>query len=380
MDCRLKSVPLVCWNVRGLGHPDKCAVVRDSLTAASPHIVCLQESKLQLLDNIKAHSFLPATNDAFAYAPADGSSGGIITAWNSGSFSLASSVTHPYSLTTTLHSTQDDSIITITNVYAPADHRDTPLFLDEINTLLPSITGPWLLLGDFNLTRDISDKNNNNFNPSLATSFNNTIDNLALLELPLLDRLFTWSNGREHPTLARLDRAFINNDFSSAYPNTTLTSLPRQTSDHVPLLVSISTSIPKPSTFRFENSWLKHTSFLITILPTWSGTAALTNAAGTLVSRLKATRYAAKVWARKHRSPPSIYTTANSLLTSLTSSRSCVLLVARSAAFVCSAGNDSPSTFLNVLRTGNNAASSVLSRRAMPTRNSSMPTHQLASG
>lgn len=128
------------------------------------------------------------------------------------------------------------------------------------------------------------DKNNSNFNTHLADSFNSTIDSLALLELPLLDRMFTWTNSRDQPTLARLDPVLLNLMFSSTFPNTSRTSQPRLTSDHVPLLVDITTTIPKTATFHFENSWLRHPSFLTTVLSTWSPTIETTDAVGTLVA------------------------------------------------------------------------------------------------
>lgn len=112
--------------------------------------------------------------------------------------------------------------------------------------------GSWIIAGDFNLLRDEEDKNNENFNHTLATTFNNTIDSLALMELPLLDRLQTWTNNRAEPTLTHLDRVFLNMEMTNTYPNTTLTTLSRTTSDHTPLLASISTTLPKPHTFRFE--------------------------------------------------------------------------------------------------------------------------------
>ena len=176
-----------------------------------------------------------------------------------------------YSLTTTFTSTSTEASLTITNVYAPSDHSESAAFLAELLDLLPGIHGPWLLLGDFNLIRDPSDKNTGRVDTRLCSMFNDAVDELGLLELPLLDSLYTWSNKRATPTLARLDRAFVNNDHSLAFPSTHLTSLVRQTSDHKPLLVSMSTNIPKSQVFRFENAWLKNAQFLPEVLPAWHG-------------------------------------------------------------------------------------------------------------
>jgi len=191
-------------------------------------------------------------------------------------------------------------------VYAPSDHHDSASFLEDLAELVPHINGPWVLAGDFNLIRSSDDKNNDRVDSRLTELFNDTINSLALLELPLLDRLFTWSNRRESPTLARLDRVFLNTEMSTSFPNSTLTSLTRSTSDHIPLVVNLSTSIPKTNTFRFENSWLFHQDFLPCITPAWNTAPHVQDAAGDLASSLKASRYAAKVWYRGKRAPPLI--------------------------------------------------------------------------
>ena len=196
----------------------------------------------------------PPSLDSHLSVPAIGSRSGILTAWNSASFSQQSFVSRRYSLSVTLASTSSNHTFTLTNVYGPADHSLTDAFLHELQELPTHISGPWLLVGDFNLLRSTSDKNNPLFNSSLAESFNTCINSLALLELPLLDRLYTWSNKRATPTLARLDRAFLDTDFSCLFPDSTLTSRVRSTSDHVPLLLTLHTNIPRSTIFRFENA------------------------------------------------------------------------------------------------------------------------------
>jgi hypothetical protein len=50
---------------------------------------------------------------------------------------------------------------------------------------------------------------------------------MAWGKLPLLGRLYTWTNKQNPPVLPRLDRAFINNSWSGIFPHSILTSLPR---------------------------------------------------------------------------------------------------------------------------------------------------------
>jgi exonuclease III len=291
----LRDVKIVSWNTQGLGCLKKRPIVRDAISSAAPSIVCIQETKLASMDGFVAASILPSGLTSFESLDAIGSSGGILTAWDHRQFSLTSVRRDSFSLCTSLQSSLSDLTLVITNVYAPADHSLTPAFLAELESLGPLFPVPWLVIGDFNLVRDPSDKNNDNFNLALASSFNDSIRTLALFELPLLDRRYTWSNKRDSPVLARLDRALFNQDWNLALPNSSLSSLPRPTSDHVPLLVTASTSVPRASGFRFENAWLLDPLFLPTTLPSWSRPAAKTDAAGDIAARLKSFRSAAKV-------------------------------------------------------------------------------------
>lgn len=157
---------------------------------------------------------------------------------------------------------------------------------------------PWLVLGDFNLTRFPQNKNNDLFNHREASLFNDAINSLGLIELPLLDRAYTWSNRRDTPTLARLDRAFVNLAWDHKFPNTNLSSLTRFNSDHVPLKVTVSTAIPRSHLFRFENSWLLHNSFRQLLESSLAGAPDVCT--GSSFSRLlKRCRKACRSWARR---------------------------------------------------------------------------------
>ena len=54
------------------------------------------------------------------------------------------------------------------------------------------------------------------------------------------------------------------------YPNTMVTPLAHPTSDHVPCVVSIGTSIPKAVVFRFENHWCALPGFMEVIQTIWA--------------------------------------------------------------------------------------------------------------
>jgi len=176
---------VLSWNTRGLGDYDKCIVVRDAIQAAAPSVACLQETKLNEISTFKAKTFLPPNlSNNYIFAPSDGVRGGIVTAWDRSCLSLLSSSHTPHSLTTTLQS----------NFYGPCSHGDKQAFLDELIELQSSLSGAWVVLGDFNLIRSPDDRSNGNFNHQEAAWFNDAIEAMALQELPLLDMQFTWSN------------------------------------------------------------------------------------------------------------------------------------------------------------------------------------------
>ena len=81
---------------------------------------------------------------------------------------------------------------------------------------------------------------------------------------------FTWSNNHSDPTLERLDRVLVNKDWESIFPTVFVYKLPREVSDHNPLILSTQTSPPpKKIPFRFELTWLKDQNFTPVVKSIW---------------------------------------------------------------------------------------------------------------
>jgi endonuclease/exonuclease/phosphatase family metal-dependent hydrolase len=100
-------------------------------------------------------------------------------------------------------------------------------------------------MGDFNFYRSLEDRNREGGNIQDIMVFNDMISNLGLQEIPLKRRSFTWSNMQQDPLLEQLDWCFTSVNWISDYPNTLMIPLAKTTSDHVPCVVQIGTSIPK---------------------------------------------------------------------------------------------------------------------------------------
>ncbi|CAN6205967.1 unnamed protein product [Urochloa humidicola] len=311
-----KNISIFSWNVRGLGQSDRCKDVLSELISTRPTFASLQETKLQELTTVKKKTFLPVRLSSCDTCNADGAAGGILTAWDSTFCTLVSSTKNRFSLTGTYALNADDSSLTLTNVYAPTERADKPAFMAELASLADNTHGPWMIIGDFNLTRKPEDKSSTHFNHAEADMFNSLINELALIEMPLVDRQYTWSNRRENPTLVRLDRCFINTEWDSLFPNTNLTSRARIASDHVPLVATASTRIPRSCCFRFENAWLQRPDFRPMMLSSLAQPS-VGPVAKAFVSRLKHCRRDCRLWAKRLRPMEQLENDSRALLCAL---------------------------------------------------------------
>lgn len=66
----------------------------------------------------------------------------------------------------------------------------------------------WYLGGDFNIVRNEEESMGSGNIDRTATSFNAFINDLGLIDLPLIGGKYKWSNYKEQTTFSRLDRFF----------------------------------------------------------------------------------------------------------------------------------------------------------------------------
>jgi hypothetical protein len=158
----------------------------------------------------------------------------------------------------------------MTTVYGPTNDSQKPLFLHELNQLRQAKVGlPWLVCGDFNMIYQAVDKNNNRLNRRLMGQFRRFLSEGNLREIHLQGRLFTWSNERAHPTLERIDRAFISNEWDTLHPDCNLQSLSPSCLDHTPLLLRTDASFFTHKMCHFRSFWPKFPGFMQVIERAW---------------------------------------------------------------------------------------------------------------
>lgn len=168
-------------------------------------LICAQESKLQEVDSFIIRQTFGPNFDGFDFVPADGTRGGIIVAWRTDQLRVTTKHKGEFSITAEVCSLKDAKTWVVTSVYRPQETADKERFLLELADIGASMQLPWLINGDFNLVCDPSEKSNGRVNRRIMNKFRHTINSLALQDMPLQGRRYTWSNGQEEPILARLD-------------------------------------------------------------------------------------------------------------------------------------------------------------------------------
>jgi len=96
-----------------------------------------------------------------------------------------------------------------------------------------------------------------------------------------------------------LDTVFINVAWDDKLPSTTLSSLTRTTSDHVPLKIDIASFIPNSKLFRFENFWTQDVGFFTVVNAAWSCQTNNSDPSAVLAAKLKNTRFELRAWRKQ---------------------------------------------------------------------------------
>ena len=128
--------------------------------------------------------------------------------------------------------------------------------------------------------------------------FNQVIQHLDLEEIPLKGRAFTWSNMQDSPLLEKLDWIFTTSNWISTFPNRIATPMANLFSDHVPILISIGTNVPKTHIFWFEEYWLEFHGRKDVVVSAWHCGKQGRNSAQDITARLKSLRQGIKAWSR----------------------------------------------------------------------------------
>jgi len=79
---RVFSMKKIFYNVRGLGGFEKRGEVQRLVSKKKPYVLCIQESKLGVVDDMIVSSIWGTSLYGFSFQPSVGASGGLLTVWD----------------------------------------------------------------------------------------------------------------------------------------------------------------------------------------------------------------------------------------------------------------------------------------------------------
>jgi hypothetical protein len=153
----------------------------------------------------------------------------------------------------------------LTNVYGLCTADGKAEFTNWLYNFDASALDLWIVMGDFSLIRCPENRNRPDGNVNEMLLFSDVISHLDLVEVPLKNRAFTWSNMQSNCLLEKLDWIFNSSSWTLTFPNTMSYALSHATSDHVPYVAQMDTIVLKSNVFRFENFWTSLPDFLPTV-------------------------------------------------------------------------------------------------------------------
>jgi hypothetical protein len=128
--------------------------------------------------------------------------------------------------------------------------------------------------------------------------FGEFMETMDLVDLPLLGRRFTWfhPNGR---SMSRIDKFLVSEEWSDVWGVCSLWVLPRDISDHCPLILKKDNFDLGPRPFRFNNYWLEHKNFKKIVEETWRNHNVSGWMGHILKEKLKNLKYRLKEWSKE---------------------------------------------------------------------------------
>lgn len=163
-------------------------------------ILYLQETKKESFDSTFVKKFYPPSFDKIEYQPSQGASGGMAIIWKSALFDGELVFSNEFAISVKFTSTINSNEWVLTNAYGPCTAEGKRAFMHWFKYIQMLEHIDWLIVGDFNLIWSPDNRNKPGDNYNDMFMFNDAISTLALVEIPLLTKQFTWSNKQQSPS------------------------------------------------------------------------------------------------------------------------------------------------------------------------------------
>lgn len=185
----------------------------------------------------------------------------------------------------------------VTFVYAANVDTLREELWSELNTLAGSVSSPWLLLGDFNVTLFAAEIVFNGIVvPHDTSELVQLVQDIDVADFLFSGFYLTWCNKQEAEArqYCKLDRALVNSQWLDQFLNSEAVFLAPGSSDHSPCVVKfLNPTHPRKHMFKYLKMWASDSRFMDVVATAWS-----TEVRGTpmyiLVQKMKAVKQSLK--------------------------------------------------------------------------------------
>ncbi|CAN0875951.1 hypothetical protein LINGRAHAP2_LOCUS11012 [Linum grandiflorum] len=228
-----------------------------------------------------------------------GASGGLLTVWDKSKFEATAQWVGSFTTVVVLDSIVDGFRWCLVNCYGPCDRILKPAFIEELKAIAQWWLMPICVMGDFNLVRSLQEVSGVERSRVEMDLLNDLIADFEWVDLPLCGGKFTWTNFHGIPSMSRLDRVLISEEWESNFPDYKVNVLPRVCSDHNPLLLSAGTEEFFKRPWKFELMWMEHPEFTTFLHSVWGDRVVGSGGMFLLPLRLKLVKKKFKLWNKK---------------------------------------------------------------------------------
>ncbi|RVX07561.1 Transposon TX1 uncharacterized 149 kDa protein [Vitis vinifera] len=287
---------LLSRNVCGVNDSSKRRVIKAVIRSQRVDLFYLQEAKIQTLSEGLVRSLGSGRWLDWMALDAYGSAGGLLICWDKRSLEVLEMEVGKFSISCRFRNVEDGLTWIFTGMYGPFSKKDRDCIWEELGAVRGLWDDPWCLGGDFNVILSQRKRSRQGRLTGAMRSFAQIVDELELLDLPMQGGAFTWSGGRNNQSWARLDRFRVTQNWLDMFSGVAQCRLHRPTSDHFPILLMGGGLRRGPTSFRFENMWLKVDDFKGLLRGWWQGIEVRGRASFRLASKLKELKQKIKVW------------------------------------------------------------------------------------
>ncbi|GKU93949.1 hypothetical protein SLEP1_g7498 [Rubroshorea leprosula] len=260
IQCQNNEEEFISFNVRGLGSGLKRREILKLVKKENPDFLLLQETKLEEVEESLCRALWNSENFDWVMQKSMGNSGGLLCIWNKSCFSKQCVIEGSGFIGVSGEWGKERKKCNVINVYAPCDRQRKVLLWEEIAGRVLEEGGCWLLAGDFNAVRNVSERKGKMKETQDMQDFNHFVESTGLIDVCLRNRKFTWYRP-DGSSMSRIDRFLMSTEMSLMATDWVQEGVARSVSDHCAIILKARNADWGPKPFRVMDAWQQHPDF-----------------------------------------------------------------------------------------------------------------------